>query len=35
MNYNLRKLIDNVKKDKGFMLNDLIDMGIVNLDALV
>lgn len=35
MNYNLKRLIDNVEKDKGTMLNDLIDMGIVSLEALI
>lgn len=35
MNYNLRKLIKKARIDKGIMLNDLIDMGIVSLDDLV
>ena len=34
MNYNLRKLIEKARIDKGIMLNDLIDMGIVSLDSL-
>lgn len=34
MNYNLRQLIDQARIDRGLMLNDLIDMGIVDLNSL-